>query len=189
MNLSGTGFPGGTFAGRPPRERARLWAPSNQLWSCVLTPALASWVARGAGSWVLTHCWLGVSSPAAPAALSVAFLTAPFLSSRALIFVSHGAGEHCGRYDELAQMLKGLDMLVFAHDHGEYLWCTTKAGRKAPGCSVLSTPPPPPLPPPSSCLSLFSGLKFTCGYMNGTVCLARSHYQIRVCMQACWKRG
>ncbi|KAK7804629.1 hypothetical protein U0070_011986 [Myodes glareolus] len=39
----------------------------------------------------------------------------------ALIFVSHGAGEHCGRYDELAQMLKGLDMMVFAHDHGEYL--------------------------------------------------------------------
>lgn len=36
---------------------------------------------------------------------------------KALIFVSHGAGEHCGRYDELAQMLKGLDMLVFAHDH------------------------------------------------------------------------
>ncbi|CAH7166369.1 Mgll [Phodopus roborovskii] len=35
----------------------------------------------------------------------------------ALIFVSHGAGEHCGRYDELAQMLKGLDMMVFAHDH------------------------------------------------------------------------
>ena len=64
-----------------------------------------------------------MSSPTAPAVLSVAlsFLTAPFLSSRALIFVSHGAGEQCGRYDELAHMLKGLDMLVFAHDHGEYL--------------------------------------------------------------------
>uniref|UniRef100_A0A9L0TK56 Monoglyceride lipase n=1 Tax=Equus caballus TaxID=9796 RepID=A0A9L0TK56_HORSE len=36
---------------------------------------------------------------------------------RALIFVSHGAGEHCGRYDELAQMLVGLGLLVFAHDH------------------------------------------------------------------------
>uniref|UniRef100_A0A2K6EZB1 Serine aminopeptidase S33 domain-containing protein n=1 Tax=Propithecus coquereli TaxID=379532 RepID=A0A2K6EZB1_PROCO len=35
----------------------------------------------------------------------------------ALIFVSHGAAEHCGRYDELAQMLTGLDLLVFAHDH------------------------------------------------------------------------
>uniref|UniRef100_A0A7N5K2A1 Monoglyceride lipase n=1 Tax=Ailuropoda melanoleuca TaxID=9646 RepID=A0A7N5K2A1_AILME len=35
----------------------------------------------------------------------------------ALIFVSHGAGEHCGRYDELAQMLAGLGLLVFAHDH------------------------------------------------------------------------
>lgn len=64
-----------------------------------------------------------MSSSTAPAVLSVtlAFLTASFLSSRALIFVSHGAGEHCGRYDELAHMLKGLDMLVFAHDHGEYL--------------------------------------------------------------------
>uniref|UniRef100_A0A8C5YDL9 Monoglyceride lipase n=1 Tax=Microcebus murinus TaxID=30608 RepID=A0A8C5YDL9_MICMU len=37
--------------------------------------------------------------------------------SRALMFVSHGAGEHCGRYRELAQMLAGLDLLVFAHDH------------------------------------------------------------------------
>ncbi|XP_070216395.1 monoglyceride lipase isoform X2 [Bos mutus] len=36
---------------------------------------------------------------------------------RALVFVSHGAGEHCGRYDELAQMLVGLGLLVFAHDH------------------------------------------------------------------------
>ncbi|MBZ3877897.1 Monoglyceride lipase [Sciurus carolinensis] len=42
----------------------------------------------------------------------------PTGTPRALVFVSHGAGEHCGRYDELAQMLIGLDMLVFAHDHG-----------------------------------------------------------------------
>lgn len=41
----------------------------------------------------------------------------PSGTPKALIFVSHGAGEHCGRYDELAQMLKRLDMLVFAHDH------------------------------------------------------------------------
>ncbi|CAO2605841.1 Monoglyceride lipase [Lemmus lemmus] len=41
----------------------------------------------------------------------------PSGTPKALIFVSHGAGEHCGRYDELAQMLKGLDMVVFAHDH------------------------------------------------------------------------
>ncbi|KAI4532590.1 hypothetical protein MG293_017855 [Ovis ammon polii] len=40
-----------------------------------------------------------------------------FLSG-ALVFVSHGAGEHCGRYEELAQMLVGLGLLVFAHDHG-----------------------------------------------------------------------
>ncbi|XP_076972450.1 monoglyceride lipase isoform X2 [Tamandua tetradactyla] len=36
---------------------------------------------------------------------------------KALVFVSHGAGEHCGRYEELARMLVGLDLLVFAHDH------------------------------------------------------------------------
>ncbi|XP_026357280.2 monoglyceride lipase isoform X4 [Ursus arctos] len=41
----------------------------------------------------------------------------PTGTPRALIFVSHGAGEHCGRYDELAQMLVGLGLLVFAHDH------------------------------------------------------------------------
>ncbi|XP_044789621.1 monoglyceride lipase isoform X2 [Bubalus bubalis] len=41
----------------------------------------------------------------------------PSSAPRALVFVSHGAGEHCGRYDELAQMLVGLGLLVFAHDH------------------------------------------------------------------------
>ncbi|XP_077622989.1 monoglyceride lipase isoform X2 [Crocuta crocuta] len=41
----------------------------------------------------------------------------PVGTPKALIFVSHGAGEHCGRYDELAQMLVGLELLVFAHDH------------------------------------------------------------------------
>ncbi|XP_054543698.1 monoglyceride lipase isoform X3 [Talpa occidentalis] len=41
----------------------------------------------------------------------------PTGTPKALVFVSHGAGEHCGRYDEVAQMLVGLEMLVFAHDH------------------------------------------------------------------------
>ncbi|XP_055269399.1 monoglyceride lipase isoform X1 [Moschus berezovskii] len=41
----------------------------------------------------------------------------PSGAPRALVFMSHGAGEHCGRYDELAQMLVGLGLLVFAHDH------------------------------------------------------------------------
>ncbi|XP_054990540.1 monoglyceride lipase isoform X3 [Sorex araneus] len=41
----------------------------------------------------------------------------PACAPKALVFVSHGAGEHCGRYDELAQMLVDLDLLVFAHDH------------------------------------------------------------------------
>lgn len=41
----------------------------------------------------------------------------PAGTPKGLVFVSHGAGEHCGRYDELAQMLVGLQLLVFAHDH------------------------------------------------------------------------
>uniref|UniRef100_A0A671YTF0 Monoglyceride lipase n=1 Tax=Sparus aurata TaxID=8175 RepID=A0A671YTF0_SPAAU len=36
---------------------------------------------------------------------------------RALVFVAHGAGEHCGWYAEIAQRLKELSLLVFAHDH------------------------------------------------------------------------
>ena len=38
---------------------------------------------------------------------------------RALVYIAHGAGEHCGPYDEIAQRLKELSMLAFAHDHGE----------------------------------------------------------------------
>ncbi|MEE6502166.1 hypothetical protein FKM82_004429 [Ascaphus truei] len=36
---------------------------------------------------------------------------------RALLFVVHGAGEHCCRYDDLAQVLTGLNCLAFSHDH------------------------------------------------------------------------
>uniref|UniRef100_A0A3Q4BMF5 Serine aminopeptidase S33 domain-containing protein n=1 Tax=Mola mola TaxID=94237 RepID=A0A3Q4BMF5_MOLML len=36
---------------------------------------------------------------------------------RALVFIAHGAGEHCGPYDEIAQKLKEVSLLVFAHDH------------------------------------------------------------------------
>lgn len=38
---------------------------------------------------------------------------------RALVFIAHGAGEHCGPYDGIAQSLKDASLLVFAHDHGE----------------------------------------------------------------------
>ncbi|XP_019360487.1 PREDICTED: monoglyceride lipase isoform X2 [Gavialis gangeticus] len=41
----------------------------------------------------------------------------PAAVPRALVFIAHGAGEHCGRYDDLAQMLTGLNLFVFAHDH------------------------------------------------------------------------
>ncbi|CAJ1055473.1 monoglyceride lipase isoform X2 [Xyrichtys novacula] len=41
----------------------------------------------------------------------------PTSQPRALVFIVHGAGEHCGPYDEIAQRLKELSLLVFAHDH------------------------------------------------------------------------
>uniref|UniRef100_A0A3B4YVR8 Monoglyceride lipase n=1 Tax=Seriola lalandi dorsalis TaxID=1841481 RepID=A0A3B4YVR8_SERLL len=40
-----------------------------------------------------------------------------YCCNMALVFVAHGAGEHCGPYDEVAQRLKELSLLVFAHDH------------------------------------------------------------------------
>lgn len=48
-------------------------------------------------------------------------------SLRALVFIVHGAGEHCGPYDEIAQRLKELSLLVFAHDHGEFQTLYMKA--------------------------------------------------------------
>ncbi|XP_032996940.1 monoglyceride lipase isoform X5 [Lacerta agilis] len=41
----------------------------------------------------------------------------PSTPPRGLVFVAHGAGEHCCRYDDLAQMLTGINFFVFAHDH------------------------------------------------------------------------
>ncbi|XP_034550818.1 monoglyceride lipase isoform X2 [Notolabrus celidotus] len=41
----------------------------------------------------------------------------PASPPRALVLVVHGLGEHCGPYDEIAQRLKDLSFLVFAHDH------------------------------------------------------------------------
>ncbi|KAM4721006.1 monoglyceride lipase isoform 1-T2 [Rhinophrynus dorsalis] len=41
----------------------------------------------------------------------------PSTQPRAMMFIVHGAGEHCCRYDDLAQILTGLDFLVFSHDH------------------------------------------------------------------------
>ncbi|XP_064012877.1 monoglyceride lipase isoform X3 [Pogoniulus pusillus] len=41
----------------------------------------------------------------------------PAATPRALVFIAHGAGEHCGRYDDLAQRLTELNLFVFAHDH------------------------------------------------------------------------
>lgn len=42
-----------------------------------------------------------------------------FLCVRALVFVAHGAGEHCSTYADVAQTLTQHSLYVFAHDHGE----------------------------------------------------------------------
>lgn len=42
------------------------------------------------------------------------------LCIRALVFVVHGAGEHCGGYANIAHILTQHGMLVFAHDHSEW---------------------------------------------------------------------
>ena len=39
--------------------------------------------------------------------------------SSALIFVSHGVGEHCSRYEEFAHVLAKQGFLVISHDHGK----------------------------------------------------------------------
>lgn len=41
----------------------------------------------------------------------------PPAAPRGLVYVAHGAGEHCCRYDDLAEMLTSIDFFVFAHDH------------------------------------------------------------------------
>jgi len=37
------------------------------------------------------------------------------------VFICHGAGEHCQGYSKLASKLNESNMLVFAHDHGEFI--------------------------------------------------------------------
>ena len=37
---------------------------------------------------------------------------------RGAVLISHGAGEHCDWYDELAEQLSAAGLVVFAHDHG-----------------------------------------------------------------------
>ena len=42
------------------------------------------------------------------------------MESSALIFVNHGVGEHCSRYEEFAQVLAKQGFLVVSHDHGKF---------------------------------------------------------------------
>ncbi|KAL2103867.1 hypothetical protein ACEWY4_000735 [Coilia grayii] len=41
----------------------------------------------------------------------------PDTPPRALVYVAHGAGEHCGAYNDVAQSLTPHSLLLFAHDH------------------------------------------------------------------------
>ena len=38
--------------------------------------------------------------------------------SRAVLFISHGVTEHCGRFHKLATILQENDYAVYGHDHG-----------------------------------------------------------------------
>ena len=39
---------------------------------------------------------------------------------RALLYVTHGVGEHMGRYEKLGRFLAENGILAYGHDHGEY---------------------------------------------------------------------
>lgn len=67
------------------------------------------------GVWCVCVCVISGRTPDASSRVCVSLLPL----ARALVFIAHGAGEHSGPYDELAQRLKELSVLVFAHDHGE----------------------------------------------------------------------
>lgn len=41
-----------------------------------------------------------------------------FFSNRALVFICHGFGEHCSRYERLGSALADQGYLAFSHDHG-----------------------------------------------------------------------
>ncbi len=47
------------------------------------------------------------------------FVLRPLLSLRAILYLSHGAGEHMGRYEKLKDVLVESGILVYGHDHGE----------------------------------------------------------------------
>ena len=42
---------------------------------------------------------------------------------RAVVFISHGVTDHCGRHHKLATFLQENEYAVYAHDHGTYV-CT-----------------------------------------------------------------
>ncbi|KAK2571458.1 Monoglyceride lipase [Acropora cervicornis] len=47
--------------------------------------------------------------------------------ARALIFIAHGFGEHCSRYETLGTALAEEGFLAFSHDHSKYLILPVKA--------------------------------------------------------------
>ena len=50
----------------------------------------------------------------------------------ALIFVSHGVGEHCSRYEEFGSVLARQGFLVVSHDHGKFFKYLQRMNR--PSC-------------------------------------------------------
>ena len=69
-----------------------------------------------------------ISKPATR--LIVAMIFFAFVS--ALIFVSHGVGEHCSRYEEFGSVLAKQGFLVVSHDHGKFFICLKRMN--CPSC-------------------------------------------------------
>ena len=51
------------------------------------------------------------------------------ISSRALVFITHGFGEHCSRYERLGTALAEQGYFAFSQDHGMYYTCPTSKQR------------------------------------------------------------
>ncbi|XP_043741172.1 monoglyceride lipase isoform X4 [Cervus elaphus] len=90
-----------------------LHALSVRPWDCRRSDQVTAWLVPPLRGPPTSQDWSPLLPGLGWAGPRIGQLSSPW----ALVFVSHGAGEHCGRYDELAQMLVGLGLLVFAHDH------------------------------------------------------------------------
>ncbi|XP_043297821.1 monoglyceride lipase isoform X3 [Cervus canadensis] len=98
---------------RPASPSCSLLHALSVPWDCRRSDQVTAWLVPPLRGPPTSQDWSPLLPGLGWAGPRIGQLSSPW----ALVFVSHGAGEHCGRYDELAQMLVGLGLLVFAHDH------------------------------------------------------------------------